>query len=447
MLGDVHANLSALEAVLADIDTRGVAAIWNVGDFVGYGAHPEEVVRLLRRRADVSIIGNYDRKVLSLPEKRDKWRRGKHPEKLRAFEYAWEQLSEDSKRYLGCLPAEVRLDSGGRSVLLVHGSPEADNEPLTAQTDEKRLAELASRADADVVVCGHAHQAMCRKVGGVVFVNTGSVGRPEGDDRRACYATMEVDTDRIDVEHHRVAYDVEEAVAAIRRSDQPETFARMVQTGEGFVEARRNHRRQRQDEALAAAIALARRCGYDRPHTEQVTRLSLELFDKLMEIHKFGDEERFLLHCGALLHDIGWCEGGKGHHKTALRLICNDDTIELDDRERKLVACVARYHRKAMPNDKHPCYADLDEPSRQLVWMLAGILRVADGLDYTHGSVVGDLAVRVKGQTLEIIARCRSDAVGELASAERKSNVLANATGMQVVIDAMLVGRSRDAGV
>ena len=73
MLGDVHANLPALKAVLADIDARGVDAVWNVGDFVGYGAHPDEVVALLASRANVSIMGNYDRKVLSFPDKKDKW--------------------------------------------------------------------------------------------------------------------------------------------------------------------------------------------------------------------------------------------------------------------------------------------------------------------------------------------------------------------------------------
>ena len=432
MLGDVHANLPALKAVLADIDARGVDAIWNVGDFTGYGAHPDEVVVLLRRRADVSIMGNYDRKVLKYPEKKDKWGSSKNAEKLYAFQYAWEHLSDDSRRYLAALRAEARLAAGGRSVLLVHGSPEAEDEPLTDETDERRLAELAETCDADVVVCGHAHRAMCREVGGVLFVNTGSVGRPEGGDRRACYATMEIDAGRTRVGHHRVAYDVDEAVGAIRASRQPEAFARMVLTGQGYQEV--HDAQERRADAIAAATALARRCDYDRPHTEQVTRLALELFDKLAALHGLGEHERFLLNCAGLLHDIGWCEGGKAHHKTAMRLILADTAIALDERERAIVACVARYHRGAMPQERHKRFAALDDRDRRTVWLLAGMLRVADGLDYTHGSLAGDLDVRVRPGRLEVICRAECSAQAELAQAERKSDVLARALGRAVSV-------------
>jgi len=397
---------------------------------VGYGAHPEEVVALLRRRADVSIMGNYDRKVLKYPEKKDKWRSSKNAEKLYAFQYAWERLSESSRRYLAALPAEARLAAGGLRVLLVHGSPEAEDEPLTCEVDERRLAELAEKCDADVVVCGHAHRAMCREAGGVLFVNTGSVGRPEGPDRRACYATMAIDAGRTLVEHHRVAYGVDEAVGAIRSSGQPEAFARMVLTGQGYQQV--HDAQARSAEAIAAATALAQRCDYDRPHTEQVTRLALDLFDKLADLHGLGARGRFLLNCAALLHDIGWCEGGKAHHKTAMRLILADTTIDLDERERAIVACVARYHRGAMPRERHKRFAALDDGDQRTVWLLAGMLRVADGLDYTHGSLVRDVDVRVRTGHLEVIFRAESGAQAELAQAEKKSDVLARALGRVV---------------
>ena len=430
MLGDVHANLPALEAVLADIDANGVDAVWNVGDFVGYGAHPDEVVALLASRANVSIMGNYDRKVLSFPDKKDKWLSSKNPEKVHAFQYAWEHLSQAGLRYLASLPAEARLTAGGLSVLLVHGSPRAEDEPLTDDTPESRLADLAASCDADVVVCGHSHRPMFREVGGVVFVGTGSVGRPEGGDRRACYATMEVDAGRVGVEHHRVAYDVDEAVQAIRAVGQPEAFARMVLTGQGYQQARGDQARQ--EEVIAAATGLAGRCGYDRPHTEQVTRLALVLFDKLAAQHGLGEPERFFLHCADLLHDIGWCEGAKAHHKTAMRLILADGTIPLDERERAVVACVARYHRKAGPRATHECFAELDDEDRRTVLLLAGVLRVADGLDYTHGALVRDLGVELRPGRVEIVCRADGDAAGELASARNKADVLARALGREV---------------
>jgi putative phosphoesterase len=430
ILADVHANLPALKAVLADIDSRGVDAVWNVGDFVGYGAHPDEVVALLARRADVSIMGNYDRKVLSFPEKKDKWLSSKNPEKVHAFGYAWEHLSQASRRYLASLPAEARLTSGGLSVLLVHGSPDAEDEPLTDDTEESRLAELAPACDADVVVCGHSHRAMCREVAGVLFVGTGSVGRPEGGDRRACYATMEIGGGRIEVEHHRVAYDVDEAVRAIRSGGQPEAFARMVRTGQGYQQAKQAEARQ--EKVIAAATALAERCGYDRPHTEHATRLALGLLAKLAGLHGLGEPERLMLHCAGLLHDIGWCEGGDAHHKTAMRLILADRTIPLDERERAVVACVARYHRKAAPLARHECFAELGKEDRRTVRLLAGMLRLADGLDCTHRALVRDLDVEVRPGRVDIVCHAEGDAADELATARDKAGVLEQALGREV---------------
>ena len=87
LIGDIHANLPALEAVLAHINAQGVQKIWNVGDFVGYGPFPDEVVRLfqtaqrLQNENMLNIVGNYDLKVLDFKQKKAKWRKKKHPQK------------------------------------------------------------------------------------------------------------------------------------------------------------------------------------------------------------------------------------------------------------------------------------------------------------------------------------------------------------------------------
>ena len=197
---------------------------------------------------------------------------------------------------------------------------------------------------------------------------------------------------------------------------------------------RTRHDETRQDEVIAAATVLAERCGYDRPHTEQVTRLALSLLDKLAALHGLGEPERLVLHCAGLLHDIGWCEGANAHHKTAMRLILADRTIPLDERERAIVSCVARYHRKGAPRARHECFAALGDEDRRTVRLLAGMLRVADGLDYTHGAVVRDLDVAVRPGRVEIVCRAEADAAGELASAARKSDVLEQALGRTVCL-------------
>ena len=231
LIGDVHANLPALEAVLAHAREREVEAIWNVGDFVGYGAFPDEVVRRLRQVEAVSIVGNYDLKVLKFPHKQEKWKQSKQPEKWLAFKWAYENLSDESRNYLSSLPQEVRLEIAGKSILLTHASPASNEEPLTTDTPQERMQELAHLAQADVVVCGHSHQHFVRQVGGVWFINTGSVGRSDDGDPRAAYAILRLQPGRLAVRNFRVAYEVDSAVMAIRQHELPEAFAQMILRG------------------------------------------------------------------------------------------------------------------------------------------------------------------------------------------------------------------------
>ena len=226
LVGDVHANLPALEAVLDHARKRGVGAIWNIGDFVGYGAYPDKVVKRLRREGAMSIIGNYDLKVLRFPQKKKNWRKSKSPEKFLAFQWAYENLSKGSRRYLSSLPEQIRLEVAGKSILITHGSPLSNEECLTPATPKVRLKKLAQVAQADMIIFGHSHQHFARLVDGVWFINTGTVGRPDDGDPRACYAIL-----RMEAKHYRVAYDVERAVAAIRKRGLPEAFAQMILQG------------------------------------------------------------------------------------------------------------------------------------------------------------------------------------------------------------------------
>lgn len=231
LIGDVHANLPALEAVLNHAQEHGVDAVWNVGDFVGYGPFPDEVVKRLRNDYVLSIVGNYDRKVLKFKKKRKKWRKKKRLEKYLAFKWAYKNLSKDSRKYLRFLSREIRMRVKGRRVLLTHASPGSSDEYLDANVPDKHLRKLAEQADADLVICGHSHRPFVRQVDDVWFINPGSVGLPDDGDPRASYAVLSIGHDRIAVQHYRLAYDVERAVEAIRKEDLPEAFAQMLVMG------------------------------------------------------------------------------------------------------------------------------------------------------------------------------------------------------------------------
>jgi exopolyphosphatase/guanosine-5'-triphosphate,3'-diphosphate pyrophosphatase len=158
----------------------------------------------------------------------------------------------------------------------------------------------------------------------------------------------------------------------------------------------------------AAVLELAQQCQYEEvEHAQHVTRLALRLFDGLQPQHGLGTPERLWLEWGALLHDIGWIEGQQQHHKTSLRLILDSALLPVSPRERLLVAAVARYHRRALPSNKHKHFAALDSADKQRVRVLAGILRVADGLDRTHRSLVDDLSCDVAPE--QIVVRCTTN--------------------------------------
>ncbi len=447
LLADAHGNLPALEAVLADADARGCEAFWYLGDFVGYGPFPEETVQVLRETCDACILGNYDRKVLTFPERRAESNRRKDPAKVGAFEFASERLSRPSRRFLGELPEKRRLQVAGLRVLLVHGSPVSDSEHLDAATPLERLRELAEQAEVDLVCCGHSHVQFDRAVDGVRFLNPGAVGRPEGGDPRACYAVLCIEDGACTMEPVRVAYDIARTISALQAHDLPPAFAEMFRQGRSLDD-------------LAAAPPLlsatpaappvgragedahrlaehAERLAGERQHFEQVTRLALQLFDELRVLHGLGQRERCLLEAAGILHDIGWVEGGKGHHKTAARLILASPELPLSDEDRPLVAGIARYHRKALPKEKHPIYQDLSPDDRQRLEILAGLLRLADGLDRTHRAVIRRLRCDWNHESLHIRAQASVDAAGEQFYGQRKSDLLQRALRRTVCIECL----------
>jgi exopolyphosphatase/guanosine-5'-triphosphate,3'-diphosphate pyrophosphatase len=172
-----------------------------------------------------------------------------------------------------------------------------------------------------------------------------------------------------------------------------------------------------------AVLELAQQCQYEVEHAQHVTRLALQLFDRLQPLHGLGAPERSWLEWGALLHDIGCIEGQQQHHKTSLRLILDSALLPLSPRERLLVAAVARYHRRALPSNKHKHFAALDSADKQRVRVLAGILRVADGLDRTHRRLVADLSCDVAPE--QIVVRCTTtgDSAEEYRAARDKGRL------------------------
>jgi putative phosphoesterase len=237
LLGDVHANLPALERVLEHAKNLGVTKFWNIGDFVGYNAFPDQVVRRMKEQGFTSIIGNYDLKVLNFPKKDKKWHRNKHPLKWLAFKWAYENLSPESRDFLAGLPAEQRMTLGNLNFLLVHASLASNEELLDKTTPRQRLKELKRMAEAKyecsfaALIFGHSHQPFTRRIGETLFINTGSVGRPGDGNPRTAYAILDILDSNLGVAHYRLDYDLDRIVKANRKADLPQVFTRMILEG------------------------------------------------------------------------------------------------------------------------------------------------------------------------------------------------------------------------
>jgi predicted phosphodiesterase len=204
-LYDVHANLPALEAVLAEIDADAIL----VGGDAVLGPMPKQTLALLGERDATFIRGNCDRAVAAgLTD--DPW----------ADRIAWvrEQLDDEELDFLRNLPHPLSLEVDGLGpVLFCHGSPRSDEEILTAITPPKRLDPILDGVQEDVVVCGHTHAQFDRLVGDRRLVNAGSVGMAyEGEPGIAAWAHLGPT-----LELRRTPYDVEKAARLVRQTGLP----------------------------------------------------------------------------------------------------------------------------------------------------------------------------------------------------------------------------------
>jgi len=154
-----------------------------------------------------------------------------------------------------------------------------------------------------------------------------------------------------------------------------------------------------------SVLNLAELMDEDPPHSAQVARLALELFDATVERHALGDDAREILEAAALLCNVGMFLSHAQHHKHSYYVIRGTDRLAgFNDNEVERIALVARYHRKSDPRPKHLEFAELAEGEQREVRVLAGLLRIAIGLDRNHAARVRSVTVKDKGDRLVLRA-------------------------------------------
>ena len=191
-LYDVHANVPALEAVLADVERERVDTIVFGGDLT-WGPEPSEALTIVRSLPHARFVcGNCDREP-------DEWERSR--------------LSAEDVAFLQGLPESVELDA----VLYCHATPRSDEEIVTPATSDEDLAEILRGVEQQAVIAGHTHMQQDRQIGTVRFVNAGSVGLPYEGELAAFWALV----DDGEIELRKTSLEVDRVAAAFRRSDWP----------------------------------------------------------------------------------------------------------------------------------------------------------------------------------------------------------------------------------
>jgi putative phosphoesterase len=226
LFSDIHSNILALENVIKDIENNKIQDMYCLGDLVGYGPRPNEVIELLRELKIPTIMGNYDEGIGF--EKDDcgcaytSWEEieiGKE-----SIKWTSKNTSLENKEFLRNLMKKIELEVKEKRILLVHGSPRRINEYLYEDRPKKSVKRILNSLNIDVLGCGHTHLPYHKIVNGTHIVNPGSVGKPKDGDPRACYAIINVGKE-IDVEFRKVKYPVEKVAEEISEVGLPIAFA------------------------------------------------------------------------------------------------------------------------------------------------------------------------------------------------------------------------------
>lgn len=226
IISDIHGNVPALEAVLADIEKRDVSAVYCLGDLIGKGPEGAQAIDLCRKVCKVTVQGNWDDGITqpsALESEVGRWHRN--------------QLGEAHLAYLAALPNSVDVMMSGRHIRLFHASSESLYKRIyPSSSAEEQLAMFANTPftgtqtkEPEIVGYGDIHVPYLLTFDGKTLFNVGSVGNPL-DEPRAAYALLEGTLDSTDasafaLQFVRVPYDIEHAVAVAAQSGMPEFTA------------------------------------------------------------------------------------------------------------------------------------------------------------------------------------------------------------------------------
>lgn len=226
VISDIHGNLYALMKVLEDIEDQKVDSIICLGDLVGYGPHPNEVVALIRRRNIPCLKGNYDASVVdgSYTYIRET--------SINSFSLPWtvKELRAENRYFLDNLPTSITLEFNDKKIKFVHGSTNAINEYLLENAEN--TANIMNSLQEDALVCAHTHLPSVKQFGSKLFINDGSVGKPKIGKPESTYSILDIsNSGTIKASIRQVSYEYKKIVKDMQMLDFPSSLIRGYETG------------------------------------------------------------------------------------------------------------------------------------------------------------------------------------------------------------------------
>ncbi|MGA9262744.1 MAG: metallophosphoesterase family protein [Desulfobacterales bacterium] len=231
ILGDIHANFPALQAIWRYVREYRFDRIINTGDFTVYSTFPNETIQWFRKRKNsISILGNTDKRILRILKGKN-LKRPKKEEKRIMYYWTAGILLPENVRYLQSLPKQTDLTVGNTRIGVFHGTCEDEDEALFPETPESRFRDLAHGSLFQVHIMGHSHTPYYKIIDGIHFINPGSVGRMFDGDPRTAFAILELSSEGISVEHFRIPYPVEEVITGLKQNRLPDIYTKMYRMG------------------------------------------------------------------------------------------------------------------------------------------------------------------------------------------------------------------------
>lgn len=182
------------------------------------------------------------------------------------------------------------------------------------------------------------------------------------------------------------------------------------------------------------AAQLVDKYGADWERNSHVAGLALQLFEQTRTLHKLTDTEREILEYAALLHNTGKYISFKSYHKSSRYILKKEKPRGFTDIEMLLIGHIVRYHRKGFPKKKHKQFKRLLDQQQQTVWVLAGLLRIAIGLDRARNQQVKTLSCNISDKSIEIVASGEGDLAIELWAAMGDRDMLSQALNRDITI-------------